>query len=208
MTPARPAADAAAPPFIGLTGAVAAGKSEALAALARLGAATLSSDAIVHELLGTERVRDLLVARWGEEVAPNGAVDRARVGAIVFERPEELAWLESVLHPLVGERVVAWRQGLAADLPAAVVEVPLLFETGLEDLFDATIAVVAPADVRAGRAGARGTAALDERVSRQLSQEEKAARATHVVRNDGSLEELEAALAALLPQIAAVGEPG
>jgi dephospho-CoA kinase len=208
MTPARPAADAAAPPFIGLTGAVAAGKSEALAVLARLGAATLSSDAIVHELLGTERVRDLLVARWGEEVAPSGAVDRARVGAIVFERPEELAWLESVLHPFVGERVVAWRQGLAADLPAAVVEVPLLFETGLEDLFDATIAVVAPAEVRAKRAGARGTAALDERVSRQLSQEEKAARATHVVRNDGSPEELEAALAALLPQIAAVGEPG
>jgi dephospho-CoA kinase len=208
MTPARPAAEAAAPPFIGLTGAVAAGKSEALAALARLGAATLSSDEIVHELLGTERVRDLLVARWGEEVAPNGLVDRARVGAIVFERPEELAWLEAVLHPLVGERVVAWRDDLAADLPAAVVEVPLLFETGLEGLFDATIAVVAPAELRAERAGARGTAAVDERVSRQLSQEEKAARATHVVRNDGSPEELEAALAALLPQIAAVGERG
>jgi len=208
MTPARPAAEAAAPPFIGLTGAVAAGKSEALAALARLGAATLSSDEIVHELLGTERVRDLLVARWGEEVALNGLVDRTRVGAIVFERPEELAWLEAVLHPLVGERVVAWRDDLAADLPAAVVEVPLLFETGLEGLFDATIAVVAPAELRAERAGARGTAAVDERVSRQLSQEEKAARATHVVRNDGSPEELEAALAALLPQIAAVGERG
>jgi dephospho-CoA kinase len=208
MTPARPAADAAAPPFIGLTGAVAAGKSEALAALERLGAATLSSDAVVHELLGTERVRDLLVARWGDEVAPNGAVDRGRVGAIVFERPEELAWLESVLHPLVGERVVAWREGLGSDVPAAVVEVPLLFEAGLDHLFDATIAVVAPAEVRAERAGARGTAALNERISRQLSQEEKAARATHVVRNDGSREELEAALAALLGEIAAVGERG
>jgi dephospho-CoA kinase len=208
MTPARPAAEVAAPPFIGLTGAVAAGKSEALAALGRLGAATLSSDAIVRELLGTERVRDLLVARWGEEVAPEGVVDRARVGAIVFARPEELAWLEAVLHPLVGERIVAWRDGLAADLPAAVVEVPLLFETGLEGLFDATIAVVAPEEVRAERARARGTAALDERVSRQHPQEEKAARASHVVRNDGSVEELEAALAALLPEIAAVGERG
>jgi dephospho-CoA kinase len=208
MTPARPAAEAAAPPFIGLTGAVAAGKSEALAALGRLGAATLSSDAIVHELLGTERVRDLLVARWGEEVAPDGAVDRARVGEIVFERPEELAWLEAVLHPLVGERVVAWRDGLSPDLPAAVVEVPLLFETGLEGLFDATIAVVAPDEVRAERAGARATAALDERVSRQLPQDEKAARATHVVRNDGSVAELDAALASLLPELAAVGERG
>jgi dephospho-CoA kinase len=205
MTPARPAADAAAPPFIGLTGAVAAGKSEALAALARLGAATLESDAIVRELLGTERVRDLLVARWGEEVAPDGVVDRERVGAIVFERPDQLAWLEAVLHPLVGERVVAWRDGLTGDPPAAVVEVPLLFETGLEKIFDATISVVAPDEVRAERAAARGTTAFDERVSRQLPQSEKAARATHVVRNDGSIEDLEAELARLLPQIAGAG---
>jgi dephospho-CoA kinase len=206
MTPARtarPATEPDAPPFIGLTGSVAAGKSEALAALERLGAATLSSDAIVHELLGTERVRDVLVARWGEEVAPEGVVDRSRVGAIVFERPDELAWLEGVLHPLVGERVVAWRAGLDADLPAAVVEVPLLFETGLEGLFDATIAVVASDTTRAERAAARGTDSLDERVSRQLPQAEKAARATYVVRNDGSVSELEQELARLLDQVVA-----
>jgi dephospho-CoA kinase len=202
MTPARPAAEPGAPPFIGLTGSVAAGKSEALAALARLGAATLSADAIVHELLGTERVRDVLVARWGEEVAPDGTVDRNRVGAIVFERPTELAWLEGVLHPLVGERVVAWRESLAPDLPAAVVEVPLLFETGLQRIFDATIAVVASEATRTERAGARGTASLDERVSRQLPQDEKASRATYVVRNDGSLAELEQELERLLSQVA------
>ena len=203
MTPARPAAEAAAPPFIGLTGSVAAGKSEALAALARLGAATLSSDAIVHELLGTERVRDVLVARWGEDVAPDGVVDRNRVGALVFERPAELAWLEGVLHPLVGERVVAWRESLNPEVRAAVVEVPLLFETGLERIFDATIAVVASEESRTGRATARGTASLDERVGRQLSQEEKAAQATYVVRNDGSLAELEEELSSLLSQVAA-----
>jgi dephospho-CoA kinase len=202
MTPARPAAEPGAPPFIGLTGSVAAGKSEALAALARLGAATLSADAIVHELLGTERVRDVLVARWGEEVAPDGTVDRNRVGAIVFERPTELAWLEGVLHPLVGERVVAWRESLAPDVPAGVVEVPLLFETGLERIFDATIAVVASEATRTERAGARGTASLDERVSRQLPQDEKASRATYVVRNDGSLAELEQELERLLSQVA------
>jgi dephospho-CoA kinase len=202
MTPARPAAEPGAPPFIGLTGSVAAGKSEALAALARLGAATLSADAIVHELLGTERVRDVLVARWGEEVAPDGTVDRNRVGAIVFERPTELAWLEGVLHPLVGERVVAWRKSLAPDVPAGVVEVPLLFETGLERIFDATIAVVASEATRTERAGARGTASLDERVSRQLPQDEKASRATYVVRNDGSLAELEQELERLLSQVA------
>jgi dephospho-CoA kinase len=190
-------------PFVGLTGAVAAGKSSALEALERLGALTLSSDAIVHELLHTERVRDLLVARWGADVAPEGRLDRGRIGAIVFERPEELTWLEETLHPLVRERIVAWREGLDPEAPLAVVEVPLLFEAGLDDAFDATICVVAPLEVREQRAGARGTAAFGERVSRQLSQEEKAARATYVVRNDGSIAELEARLAELLPQIAA-----
>jgi dephospho-CoA kinase len=192
-------------PFVGLTGAVAAGKSSALEALDRLGAATLSSDAIVHELLETERVRDLLVARWGSEVAPGGRLDRARVGAIVFEHPDELGWLEETLHPLVAERILAWRHGLDPDATLAVVEVPLLFEAGMEAAFDATICVVAPLELRAERAGARGTEAFDQRVGRQLSQEEKAARATYVVRNDGSLADLEAQLAQLLPDIAARG---
>ena len=188
-------------PVIGLTGAVAAGKSEALAALDRLGAETMSADAIVHELLGTERVRDLLVGRWGEEVAPDGSIDRARVGAIVFERPGELAWLEQALHPLVAERMAAWRKGLPDDTGAAVVEVPLLFETNLEGAFDATIAVIADDRTRVERAGARGTAELEGRERRQLSQEEKAARATYVVANDGTLAELEARLAEVLERI-------
>jgi dephospho-CoA kinase len=201
------AAPASRTTFIGLTGAVAAGKSEALAALERLGAATLSTDAVVHELLSGERIRDALVERWGAEVAPEGAIDRARVGAIVFERPEELDWLEATLHPLVGERIDVWRSGLDVGTPLAVVEVPLLFETGMESHFDATICVIADDELRDERAGARGTAALDGRTGRQLSQEDKAARATYVVRNDGGVEDLEAALAALLPEIAA-GEDG
>lgn len=198
----------AAAPFIGLTGAIAAGKSEALAALGRLGAATLSSDAVVHELLSSERVRELLVERWGAEVAPGGEVDRARVGAIVFDQPEELAWLESALHPLVGERIAAWRASLPEDVPLAVVEIPLLFETGLESSFDATIAIVADDATRVERAGERGTEALEGRAGRQLSQDEKAARATYVVRNDGTVEELEAALAKSLAEITAGGEGG
>jgi dephospho-CoA kinase len=188
---------AARPAFIGLTGAVAAGKSEALAVLGRLGAATLSSDAIVHELLGSERVRDRLVERWGRQVAPSGEVDRGEVGALVFERPEELAWLESELHPLVGEEIASWRASLPADAEVAVVEVPLLFEAGMEPAFDATVAILADDATRARRAGTRGTDALSEREARQLSQEEKAARATYVVWNDGSIEELEARLEAL-----------
>jgi dephospho-CoA kinase len=192
-------------PFLGLTGAIGAGKSEALAALGRLGAQTLSSDAVVHDLLATERVRDLLVGRWGPAAAPTGTVDRDRVAAIVFERPDELAWLESTLHPLVAERIASWRESLPDEAPAAVVEVPLLFETGMEDVFDATICVVASDTHRRERAGARGTLGLDGRANRQLSQDEKAARATHVVPNDGRLDELEARLAEVLERVAAGG---
>ena len=195
---ARPAGR---PAFIGLTGAVAAGKSEALAALGRLGAATLSSDAVVHELLGSDRVRDRLVERWGPDVAPSGEVDRGRVGTLVFERPGELAWLEAELHPLVAEEVASWGASLPEDVDVAVVEVPLLFEAGMEPAFDATVAIVADDAARVVRAGSRGTEGLAEREARQLPQEEKASRATYVISNDGSLEELEARLEALWPTL-------
>jgi dephospho-CoA kinase len=194
----------ARPPFIGLTGGIAAGKSAALAIFKELGAATLSTDAVVHELLDHSEVRERLVSRWGEEVAPNGAVDRGRVGAIVFESPDELAWLESQLHPLVGEQVAAWGEGLPEGTSLAVVEVPLLFEAGLEGSFDATVAVVAADDLRNERAGRRGTEALEGRDSRQLPQEHKATRATHVIRNDGTLDELRGQIQELWPTLAQV----
>lgn len=193
---------------VGLTGGVAAGKSEALAALARLGAATLSADAVVHELLGTESVRDALVERWGDELAPGGTVDRERVAAIVFRSPDELGWLERTLHPLVGERIAAWRDGLRDDTPLAVVEVPLLFETGMEGAFDATISVVAPDEVRAERAGVRGTLELEGREQRQLSQAEKAQRATYVVTNGAGLDGLERELARVVDELGAGRERG
>ena len=193
---------------VGLTGGVAAGKSEALAALERLGAATLSADAVVHDLLGTDSVRDALVERWGDDVAPRGAVDRERVAGIVFRSPDELGWLERTLHPLVGERIVAWRDGLRDGTPLAVVEVPLLFETGMEGAFDATIAVVAPDEVRAKRAVVRGTLELEGREQRQLPQAEKARRATYVVTNDAGLDGLERELARVIDELGAVGERG
>jgi dephospho-CoA kinase len=195
-------------PVLGLTGAIAAGKSEALAAFARHGAEVLSTDAVVHDLLATDRVRDLLAGRWGADVAPDGEIDRARVGAIVFERPEELAWLEATLHPLVGERIVSWRQTLDPATPLAVIEVPLLFEAELDSVFDATVAVTAADGVRVERAGARGTQDLEQRAGRQLSQDQKAARATYVIENDGSLEHLDRRIEALVAQlVAAEGDP-
>jgi dephospho-CoA kinase len=186
---------------IGLTGGIAAGKSEALAAFGRLGAATLSSDAVVHELLETDPLRGRLGERWGAEVAPPAGVDRKRIGEIVFADPEELAWLEAQIHPLVADRMVEWLTELPADTEIAVVEVPLLFEGGREAVFDATVAIVTADEVRRGRAEARGHSLVDEREARQLPQAEKAERADHVIANDGSLEELEAALSALIDRL-------
>jgi dephospho-CoA kinase len=192
-----------APPLtIGLTGGIAAGKSEALAAFGRLGAATLSSDAVVHDLLEGEPLRGEMVERWGPEVAPPGApTDRGLIGSIVFAQPEELAWLESRIHPAVGAETAAWIGGLAAETAVAVIEVPLLFEGGREAAFDTTVSIVAAEDVRRERAAARGHALVDAREARQLTQEEKAERADHVVVNDGSVEDLEAALSALLAKL-------
>jgi dephospho-CoA kinase len=190
-----------APLTIGLTGGIAAGKSEALAAFSRLGAATLSSDAVVHELLNSEPLVGLLVERWGPEVAPQGSVDRNRIGEIVFADPEQLTWLEQQIHPLVGARTAAWLAALPAETEIAVIEVPLLFESGGEKRFDTTVAIVTDDEVRRERAAARGHALVDEREARQLAQHEKAARAEHTVANDGSVEDLERALSALLAKL-------
>lgn len=191
-------------PFVGLTGGMGAGKSTALAALRRLGAVTLSTDEVVHELYRTDEVRDLVVARWGPDVAPGGVVDRAKVAEHAFAAPEERQWLEQQLWPRVGQRVLDFRaEAEAADPPppAAIVETPLLFEAGMDAAYDATIAVVAPEALRRARAEARGHAAVDERTSRQLPQEEKAARATYAVVNDGTVEELERELSDVLAKL-------
>ena len=189
--------------FVGLTGGLGSGKSEVLAACERLGAATLSSDAVVHELLGTAEVRDLLRARWGDRVVAGDEVDRAAVATIVFDRPEELSWLEGTIFPRVGERMAAWRAELEPDAGVAVVEVPLLFEAGIEGAFDRTVTVVTDEALRAERAEARGHEGVEGRTGRQLSQEEKAQRADHVIRNDGSLSDLEAAVGEVLAELRA-----
>jgi dephospho-CoA kinase len=158
----------------------------------------------VHDLYVDREVRDAVVARWGPDVAPGGVVDRAAIARHAFAAPDERAWLEGLLWPRVGARVAAWRAAEEARTPpprALVVETPLLFEAGLEGLYDATIAVVADEAVRAERAAARGHAAVDERTARQLGQEEKAARADHVVRNDRDLQALQRELADVLVKL-------
>jgi dephospho-CoA kinase len=210
-------------PLVGLTGGMGAGKSTALGLLAELGAEVLSTDTVVHELYGDLRVRDAVVERWGEQVAPGGAVDRAEVAKRAFSSDSDRAWLEQLLWPLVGERMAQWiermRSGAAAAGPsagtagssaakdasrttrAAVVEVPLLFESGMQQAFDATIAVVAQERLRQERAQGRGHELADERLARQLSQEEKAQLATFTVHNDGSVHDMRRELTAILAKL-------
>jgi dephospho-CoA kinase len=191
-------------PFVGLTGGLGAGKSTALEALRRLGAEVISSDEIVHELYEGEQLREAVTERFGAEVAPDGAVDRAAVARRAFADERERRWLEGLIWPLVGARVASWLEHARAiepPPPAAVVEVPLLFEAGLEGLYDATIAVVAGESLRAERAAARGHELVRERDARQLSQEEKSRRASYVVCNDGSVEELQEQLSGVLAKL-------
>ena len=192
--------------FVGLTGGIGAGKSEALAAFERLGAPTLSTDRVAHDLLDDDEVKAALIERWGEGIAAGGSVDRDQVSEIVFADRDELAWLESVTHPRVGAHVLEWRQGLDPDVPVAVVEVPLLFEAAMEDAFDATVAVIADDEIRDARLRERGQGGLQGREARQLDQAEKARRADHVIRNDASLEELDAEVKRVIEQLSAGGE--
>ncbi|MGH2970623.1 MAG: dephospho-CoA kinase [Gaiellaceae bacterium] len=170
------------PLAVAITGGIAAGKSEALAAFARHGAATLSADQIVHDLLADDAdVRDAIRARWGE-----GAVgDRARIGEIVFGDRAELDWLEQLLHPRTRVATDAWLSSV--DAPLAVVEVPLLYETGGESRFDAVVVVTAPPGVRETR-----RPGLADRESRLLPDEEKMRLADFAFVNDGSLDALDA----------------
>jgi dephospho-CoA kinase len=149
-------------------------------------------------------VHAAVVAHWGPEMAPDGVVDRHAVARRAFGDPAEREWLEGLIWPKVGERIAEWRAIESTRDPAPtalVVEVPLLFESGMDAAFDATIAVVADDAVRAERAAGRGHEAVDERTARQLSQRQKAQRATFAVQNSGSLDELEQELSSVLEKL-------
>ena len=187
---------------IAITGGIAAGKSEALAAFERRGAAVSSADAIVHRVYREdEELKSLLRARWGDRVfAGDGSVDRAAVAAIVFTDRAELDWLESVLHPRVARAHERWRaeQEARPDPPAlVVVEIPLLFESGGESRYDKVVVLTAPAELRAQRRGER----LEARESRLIPDEEKLRRADFAYVNDGSLEELDAFVGGVVEEL-------
>ena len=183
------------PLAVALTGGIAAGKSEALGAFARRGAAVISSDDVVHRLYREdEGLQAALRERWGEGVFSDGEVDRAAIGRIVFADRAELAWLESELHPRVRAATDEWFSEQTADV--AVAEIPLLFETGGEVRFDRVVVVTASPEVRTER---RGDVAVRE--DRLVPEEEKLRRADFRYVNDGSLAELDAFVAGVLEEL-------
>lgn len=183
------ASDASTRPLaVAITGGIGAGKSEALAAFARHGAATISSDAVVHELYEDPEVKAALEERFGTS-------DRNEVRDLAVADRDALLWLEQLLHPKVSARTDSWREELSqlADPPAlAVNEVPLLYEAGIEGRFDAVVVITAPRELRAARRE------LDEREERLIPDEEKVQRADFSYVNDGSLDELDAFVAGVV----------
>src|ERR1041385_2827033 len=165
---------------VAIPGGIGAGKSEALQAFARHGAATISSDEIVHELIDEDAdVSAALVERFG-------TTDRAEIAEVVFADRAQLAWLEALLHPRVVARYLEWRERQTASL--AVTEVPLLYETGGDERFDRVVAITAPKALRE----ARREPLPGDRETRLLDDKEKARRADYAYVNTGSLEELDA----------------
>jgi len=184
------------PLAVALTGGIAAGKSEALSAFARHGAAVISTDDVVHRLYREdEGLQTVLRERWGERVFRDGEVDRAEIGRIVFADRAELAWLEAELHPRVRAATDGWLAEQTAGV--AVAEIPLLYETGGEARFDCVVVVTAPAELREARRGA-----VAEREERLVPEEEKVRRADFSYVNDGTLEELDAFVAGVLEELA------
>jgi dephospho-CoA kinase len=190
------------PIAVAITGGIGAGKSEALASFRRHGAATVSSDEIVHRLLGEdEDVRRQLRERFGDRIFDDiGQVDRGAIARLVFADREELDWLERLLHPRVSEEYLDWRDALAR-LPnppqVAVTEVPLLYEVGGDERFDNVVVITAPAELRAERSQSAG----ELREARLIPDEEKAKRADFVYVNDGTLDELDAFVADVMRKL-------
>jgi dephospho-CoA kinase len=192
----------ARPVAVAITGSIGAGKSAALASFRAHGAATVSSDEIVHHLLATDpEVKSALVERLGEGVlGEDGRPDRARIAQAVFKDAEKLAFLEGLLHPLVSREYLTWREALAGlENPpkVCVTEVPLLYEVGADARFDKVVVVTAPKKLRE----ARGRVPSDDRERRLLPDREKAKRADFVYVNTGTFEELDAWVAGVMDEL-------
>lgn len=194
-SPSRGPDAGGAPALLALTGGIGAGKSTALAALGRLGAATLSSDEVVAGVYRDPAVAGAVRGRFGTEaIAANGGVDRAALATMAFSQPDGIEFLESLIHPHVADARRSWVEDemrRRPPPPVLVCEVPLLFEVGAERDFDAVLVVTAPEAIRRERVSARGQD-FDGRRARQIPEDDKVARGDEVFVNDRTEADLEA----------------
>jgi dephospho-CoA kinase len=189
---------------VAVTGGIGAGKSEALRAFARHGAAVISSDEIVHELLRSdEDVRHAIRERFGDEVfGPDGEIDRNRVAERVFADAGELDWLERLLHPRVIAHYLRWRDELARQPDAPKItatEVPLLYEVGGDKRFDVVVVITVSPEVRM----AREVRPMQDRERRLIPDEQKVERADFAYVNEGTLDELDRFVAGVVEELSA-----
>ena len=196
-------------PQIGLTGNIGSGKSTVARHFAELGAAVIDADALARAATDDPQVLAAIAAELGAELVADGRLDRAATADRVFGDDEARARLNAIVHPWVGRereaRVVAL---LASERPPPLIvhDVPLLYEAGLVDAFDAVVVVVAPLELRVRRAAARSDLAPDAvraRDAAQLPLADKAARADHVLDNGGDEAALRAQVAELWPRLVA-----
>jgi dephospho-CoA kinase len=179
---------------VGLTGGVASGKSTVSSLLRELGAVVIDADAIAREVVapGTPGLA-AVASEFGPGVlAPDGALDRAKLGAVVFADPARRAALEAIIHPRVRARAAELE---AAAPPGSLVvhDIPLLVETGQQDRFDAIVVVDVPEELqveRATRERGWSEAEARSRVTAQASRTQRLAAATHVIDNAGTRDDL------------------
>ncbi len=183
--------------WIGLTGSIGAGKSTVANMLRRSGFTVIDADSMAHEGLksGTSTY-NAIVSKFGTKILnASGEIQRRELGKLVFAQPDLRQWLETVLHPVVQEKVKALRKKLEAEGQAmAFYEGPLLFEKGLEKQFDKVIVVWASENVQEQRLQQRNSWTPEEISQRNRSQlpvTEKLKRADFAINNDGTLEGLQ-----------------
>lgn len=176
-------------PRLGVTGGIGSGKSTAMAFLAELGAAVASADELVHRLLEEQAIIDRVERHFGDVVVQDEQIARPALAQVVFSDAGELVWLESLLHPHVKRLIDAWAREQEARRPRPpllAAEVPLLFETGMADVFDYVLLVTAPEAARRKRISAKVTGAeFKRRAARQLPEDDKATLSDFVVDNTG-----------------------
>lgn len=188
---------------LGLTGSIATGKSTALQAFAALGVPTFSSDDVVHELYRGEAVAPVEAAFPG--VATGGAIDRQKLSKILVDHPQRLRDLEAIVHPLVRARITRFlAEAEASGAPLAVVDIPLLYERGIDWGLDAVVVTVVDEAEQRRRALARPGMTVDKLeaiLARQLPQAEKRARADYTLDTSRPIDSTRADVAALVGKL-------